>query len=366
LSQLHYFLTGNTAQGHKSLITETLQSVRYLCLIDGPYLSDNSEIMQRFYEALKDEGADLELIHHPSDPEHLLGMIFPSISLAIISSTPPHRISGDQHNGPVTTLNVYDFYKMDAIHEQQSAIDALTIRIAELHQEAYEGYAEALNIHDEWEKIYIEQSSFKAANAYADQLVHRLFPDDDIRSSSPNIKHRFLGAATPKGAVDFVPELTAGLKRYLIKGRPGSGKSTLLRKVVARGTELGYDLEIYQCGLDPNSLDMVICRELGFAIFDSTAPHEYEPSLDTDEIIDMYEISIDPNTDERFKHEISEVAARYRAQMKQSNYALTEAEKLEHKRSKLTKAALNTDNLIAIEQLIINSIKALFKNSTTE
>jgi len=363
LSQLHYFLTGNTAQGHMSLIPETLQSMTYLCLIDGPYLSDNSEIMERFYKSLKDESDELELIHHPSDPKHLMGMIFPSIKLAIISSTPPHRISGDQHQGPVTTLNVYDFYKMDAIHAQQSTIDALTTRIAELHQEAYKGYAEALNIHDEWEKIYIDQSSFKAANEYADQLVLKLFPDDELRSSTPLVKHRFLGAATPKGAVDFVPELTAGLKRYLIKGRPGSGKSTLLRKLVARGTELGYNLEIYQCGLDPNSLDMLICRELGFAIFDSTAPHEYEPSLDTDEVIDMYAISIDPTTDDRFKHEIAEVATRYREQMKKSNNALKEAAKLEHKRTKLTRAALNIDNLIEIENLITQSIKALYKNA---
>lgn len=347
-----------------SLIPETLQSVTYLCLVDGPYLSDNSEIMQRFYEALKDEYDDLELIHHPSDPEHLQGIMIPSIKFAIMSSTPPNRISEDQHKGPITILNVYDFYNMDAINAQRSTIDNLTIRIAELHQEAYEGYSEALNIHDEWEKIFIDQSNFKAANEYADYLVRKLFPAEEPRSSSPLMKHRFLGAATPQGAVDFVPELTAGLKRYLIKGRPGSGKSTLLRKIVARGTELGYDLEIYQCGLDPKSLDMIICRELGFAIFDSTAPHEYEPSLDSDEIIDMYKISIDPATDDRFKQEIAEIAARYREQMKQSNHALKEAAKLEQQRFQLTNAALNTDSLAAMEQLIVQHIKALYKKSS--
>ena len=44
------------------------------------------------------------------------------------------------------------------------------------------------------------------------------------------MKHRFLGAATPKGAVDFVPNLTEGLPhRYFIKGPPGPGKSTMLK-----------------------------------------------------------------------------------------------------------------------------------------
>lgn len=362
MSQLHYFLTGNTAQGHMSLIPEALKSIQYLCIVDGPYLSDNSAIMQRLYEALKDEGEDLELIHHPSDPEHLQGIIFPAINLAILSSTPPHRISAEQQ-GSVRTLNVYDFYNMEVIDAQRSTLDELTVRIAELHQEAYNGYFEALHIHDEWEKIYIDQSSFKAANAFADQLMHKLFPEGERRGRSSNTKYRFLGAATPKGAVDFVPELTSGLKRYLIKGRPGSGKSTLLRKVVARGTELGYDLEIYQCGLDPKSLDMVICRELGFAIFDSTAPHEYEPAFETDEIIDMYSISIDQSTDDRFKEEIAEISARYREQMKQSNKLLKEAEMLEHKRAKLTQSALNMDNLIQVENLVVQSIKALISES---
>ncbi|MEK4250595.1 hypothetical protein [Paenibacillus sp. FSL W7-1287] len=363
MSQLHYFLTGNTAQGHMSLIPEALKSIQYLCIVDGPYLSDNSAIMQRFYESLKDEGVELELIHHPSDPDHLQGIIFPAINLAILSSTPPHRILAEKHQESVTTLNVYDFYNMEVIDAQRATLDDLTVRITELHQEAYKGYAQALNIHDEWEKIYIDQSSFKAANAFAEQLMHKLLPDREPRGRSSDTKYRFLGAATPKGAVDFVPELTLGLKRYLIKGRPGSGKSTLLRKLVARGTELGYDLEIYQCGLDPKSLDMVICRELGFAIFDSTAPHEYEPTFDTDEIIDMYEISINPSTDDQFKDELAEISARYREQMKQSNKLLKEAEVLEHKRAELTQSALNMDSLNQAENLIVQSIKAFINRS---
>ena len=46
---------------------------------------------------------------------------------------------------------------------------------------------------------------------------------------------------------------------------------------------------------------MVIVRELGFAIFDSTSPHEYYPdsTWPADEIVDMYERCITPGTDEQ-------------------------------------------------------------------
>src|SRR5690606_4028764 len=140
--------------------------------------------------------------------------------------------------GSVITLNLYDFYNTDKIKTKQLEIDNLTTTIIELHNEAYRGYALALEIHDEWEKIYIEQTSFQAANAFSEELIAKLLPKNNDQVDGDRLDqkqpiYRFLGAATPIGAVDFVPQLTAGLKRYLIKGRPGSGKSTLLRKLVA-------------------------------------------------------------------------------------------------------------------------------------
>lgn len=69
----------------------------------------------------------------------------------------------------------------------------------------------------------------------------------------------------------------------------------MLKKIVAAGEQRGFDVEVYHCGFDPNSLDMVILREKGIAIFDSTAPHEYFPERNSDEIIDMYERCITRN-----------------------------------------------------------------------
>lgn len=48
------------------------------------------------------------------------------------------------------------------------------------------------------------------------------------------------------------------------------------------------------------SLDMVLLRELDIVIFDSTAPHEYFPDRDNDEVVDMYEITVTPGTDEKY------------------------------------------------------------------
>src|SRR5690606_33943907 len=204
-----------------SLIERSLKRIDHLFVIDGPYLSDNSEVMQRIFEAVRELTDQLELVHHPSAPSSLQGILLPQISLAILSSTPDNVVPYELHRGSVTLLNLYDYYDTDAMNVNQAAIDELTTAIIAKHQEAYRGYAKALAIHDDWEKIYIGQSNFQIANAFAIELAQKLIPKqasegvDSLagREASEPI-YRFLGAATPQGAVDFVPILTAGLKRY--------------------------------------------------------------------------------------------------------------------------------------------------------
>ena len=90
----------------------------------------------------------------------------------------------------------------------------------------------------------------------------------------------------------------------------------MLKKIAKAVMELGYDVEVYNCGFDPDSKDMVISRELNFAIFDSTAPHEYFPSREDDEIIDVYTTYIDGDVDKIHKEEIKKIALNYKDQVK--------------------------------------------------
>jgi len=102
----------------------------------------------------------------------------------------------------------------------------------------------------------------------------------------------------------------------------------MLKKIAAKAETLGYDVEIYHCGFDPNSLDMVICREIGVAIFDSTAPHEHFPDRATDKVVDMYTRAIKPGTDEKYADKISEIQERYSAKMKEATSYLAKAKEL--------------------------------------
>jgi len=360
MTLLHYFMSGNTSRGYVNLLPAAVQKLAHLYVVDGPYHSDNAQVLRRLADQLSPLTEDVHYFYNPSDPKQLEGIIYPSASLAIVSITPRQQITEQSLPKAALTLNMYDFYSLDQLEQVQSKLDELTSLIEKEHQLAYKGFGEALLIHDEWEAIYIRNMDFEGANNYTNKLLTKLIPTQSDRGTG-KATYRFLGAATPIGAVDYVPNLTAGLTRYLIKGRPGSGKSTLLKKIVEAGISNGYELEVYQCGLDPHSLDMIIIRELGFAIFDSTAPHEYFPESEDDHIIDMYKLFIKPNTDENFAAQLSEIINRYKDTMKNATEHLEQAMSYQNEREEKTSNAVNQKSLAQIEQSIVQNITSTFQ-----
>ncbi|MDD2568537.1 MAG: ATPase [Clostridia bacterium] len=87
------------------------------------------------------------------------------------------------------------------------------------------------------------------------------------------VSHVFPGSNTPQGFYSFYAEGLSPMEHvFVLKGGPGTGKSTLMRKIAHNMTERGYDVELWQCSSDNNSLDGVIIGNLGVAVVDGTAP----------------------------------------------------------------------------------------------
>jgi len=299
------------------LLLSSLQEVERLYVLQGGAGLGKACDLGGMGDRLAEAGFDVWRIHCASDPEALDGLVVPALKLGIVDGTTPHAVAPDIPGATTYRVDLNEACDPDRLAERSGEIEGLGQEISLAYAQAYEGFAEALRIHDEWETVYIANMDFASADELTSDYIRVLF-GDRRRDRTSRENHRFLGAATPQGAVDFVPGLTDGLKRYFMKGRPGSGKSTMLKKLAAAATERGLDVEIYHCGFDPNSLDMVIVRELGFAVFDSTAPHEYFPDRPSDEIVDLYERCIVPGTDETYSDTISSVKERYSAKMKES------------------------------------------------
>ena len=56
---------------------------------------------------------------------------------------------------------------------------------------------------------------------------------------------------------------------------------------------------------------MLVFPELDTCIFDSTAPHEFFPSMDNDIVIDMYSELLEDGFDERNEELLNEIKAKY-------------------------------------------------------
>lgn len=355
----HYFAGGNTARGFHNLYDSNLKGLDRLFILKGGPGTGKSSLMKKIGSEWVENGYDIELLHCSSDNDSIDGILIPALRVGIVDGTAPHVIEPKAPGAIEEYINLGEAWNRRTLAIQKNIIQNLTNQISASFQKAYATFKEALEIHDDWEKIYINSMDFKKADQLTKKLIDSFFGKMKLNKQA-DVRHRFLGAATPKGAVDYVPNLTEEIsKRYFIKGRPGSGKSTMLKKIATAAEERGVDAEIYHCGFDPHSLDMVILRELGIAIFDSTAPHEYFPSRDGDEIIDMYEILIEPGTDDIYADIISRIAAKYKNKMTEATSYLAKAKELHDELEDIYISAMDFSEVEKIQGKIAEQIREM-------
>ncbi len=296
-----YFARANTSSGCVNLIDSNLKNMS-VCAVGGKSKTAKSRLMKTIASHFEANGENVEYIISPFDIKRCEGIVIRSIKFAM---------ADDETVDLSPAADTDEALKMRSLEISSDYLNELEERRDENYRGLYEAYEKAKKIHDEWEKIYIANMDFDRLSAYGSGITQQLIGREGEKGNTVRTE-RFFGASTPDGSVNYIDNLTEGLeRRYFIKGRPGTGKSTYLKRLAKAAEISGYDIEVYYCSFDKNSLDMVLVPELGFCVFDSTAPHELFPCRPGDSILDFYTEGGLTGIDEKFDKQLEHIRRRY-------------------------------------------------------
>jgi len=311
-----YYVTGNTAKGLVNYISSNLQNIKQTIILKHPSDSLKTSLIQQVIDSYQ-SNYEIEVLLSALSSKYLDGVIIREKSLAVICD----RVAKNNKIPNAVEIDCSLFTK-----DKPAINTELKEKIIHHTEKAYKNFRTGLSIHDDLEAIYINEMDFDRANELAQEFIQRIMKNQEKQNRKSTTYHRLFGTNTADGVVNEVPHITERMKKvYYIKGRAGTGKSTFMRKVVKSCKEYGFDIEVYHCSFDPGSMDMVLVPELEFCMFDSTDPHEFFPTREGEEIIDLYEEAVKPGTDEKYEEQITKVHNHYKSFMKQGVKELKKA-----------------------------------------
>ena len=313
----YYYVTGNTSKGLMNFLPSNVEDFNQIIILKHPSHQLKTNVIKNIIKNY--EQYDLEVLLSTLGYEFIEGVIIREISVAVIMdriATPdlPGAIELDlglflQHP-PFSTIEITDAKK----------------NFENYTQIAYDNFETGLKIHDNLEAIYIGEMDFNKADLLTEEFIRKMLSNAKKKNSESKIYRRLFGTNTKDGPVNEVPHIIEPISSvFHIKGRAGTGKSTFMKKVIKACKEYGLDMELYYCSFDPDSIDMVMVRELDFCLFDSTDPHEFFPEREGEVVIDLYKETVTPGTDEKFAAEIQEVNTNYKSYMKKAIQDLKKA-----------------------------------------
>lgn len=307
---MKYFITAHTSEGFVNYLPTNLHDIQQIIVLQHP----SNMVKTKVFKALihhYQPSYQIELICSPHHKDYIDGIIIRQLSFAILVD---HITENVNISGSTIDLSEYMTNSKEITNFNYWKSEK-----KRLEEKAYAHFKAALMIHDQLEEVYINEMNFEKADKIAEDFIKSLFQNKEVLKNERNsiVYERLFGTNTPDGFINhLVPLIEPIGKRIFIKGRAGTGKSFFMKKVLKECMDYGLHVELYRCSFDPNSIDMLIIRELDICLFDSTPPHELFPTRQSDEVIDFYEKTVTPGTDEKYASLIQQLTKNYKLEMK--------------------------------------------------
>ncbi|MFF2179124.1 nucleotide kinase [Lysinibacillus sp. NPDC058147] len=284
----YYYGHALTGQGVKHLYEEMMDEAELVYILQGAPTFKGSELLKELGYFYVKQGFAVEWFKHALLEDIVEAVYVQGCNRLFVWSSGwgiEPIFLGTKHR----VMSFYDCLEeiqLERVGEQLA--DAMTERES-WREKCISKLNSAIKIHDDWEVVTQGCMNWQALNDQVENLKTDVFQSIVLNKTGIRT-HRLLGTLTPRGAENTVDSITKNVsRRLMIKGKPGTGKSSLMKGLADEANSRGLDAQIIWCGLDSNSVDMVIIPELNFCIFDSTEPHIFEPQDGRlgDEIFDI-------------------------------------------------------------------------------
>lgn len=355
-NEKHCYIGAHTSVGYTSLLHDWIDQLKRLYILHGSTYKLKSAFLKKLGQKIHEFGTPITYLHSLQDVNELEGLIIPDHSIMVIDGNTDHSIKLSRPGIRDILVDFSAAYVEDTIHQMEKDLLQEEKQIKELKEGMYQHFALAKAAHEQKEKIYVSAMDMYKANAVAQELIRKIFQSKTNVEEAKEQRY-FLGASTANGAINFIEQITQSTqKRYIIKGRSGSGKSTLMRKVAQIALQHGTTVEYYHCSFDPKSLDMIVLPSFKLAILDGTSPHVIDPSRENDEVIDMFERTIDPRVEVDYKDQLEKLNRTYRTHINEAIKALQKIKSLDDKMEHRYLHGIDPNRLRQLEQHWLNQI----------
>lgn len=292
--QVDYFVRGYTGLGEVNYIESNIQGIRDVYILRAANEKTATLFLKEFIKIISDD-ITVEVIKNPDYAQAVDGVIVRDESIAILTTPFIKYVTSHSH---LIDLTKYTKLPVTFIAKKRKEIIESTI-----------GYfKESLDVHNEIKEIHKANIDFEIADKITSDFITKnikTYPDLDKEA---HVYERMFGTNTSEGMVTCVDNLIAPIENQVfLKGAPGTGKSHFMKQVMETVVTKGYDCEVYKCSFDSSSIDMIIIREMNYCLFDSSSPHEYDPSEKSDHTINLLELASTKGKTEETRSLINEL-----------------------------------------------------------
>ncbi|MDR5657952.1 ATPase [Serpentinicella sp. ANB-PHB4] len=295
------FPGGNTSVGFYSYyeyVIDVKKAKKVYYLKGGPGLGKSS-MMKRIGQEMLNNGFNIELHHCSADPDSIDALVIPEIKTAFIDGTAPHTLDPKFPGAVEEIINLGEFWDEEGIRNNKDQIIRSIEDNGNIYKRVYKYLGAAKLIRDDIEWIHSNAVDKALLKEKSFEFINEIFKDAKKISKESTVRRLFGSAYTHKGHIDYAETFISENKKiYFIEGKIGTGRSDILDKILRRGIENGYDLEVYHEPLDPLKIEALIIKDLGVAIttndkYDDSSFRMNINSFLKKDLLDKYEQGLD-------------------------------------------------------------------------